>query len=74
MLHIFEEFVLLLGRHSLNNEVPRMEENPPEQSHLGIFFSKEIFEGGVIRIHNAFVHDEDHTYGKVTCITHKLKG
>nr|GFA98700.1 hypothetical protein [Tanacetum cinerariifolium] len=23
MLHIFEEFVLLLGRHSLNNEVPR---------------------------------------------------
>ncbi|GJR14923.1 retrovirus-related pol polyprotein from transposon TNT 1-94 [Tanacetum coccineum] len=34
------------------------EENPPEQSHLGIFFSKEIFEGGVIRIHNAFVQDE----------------
>nr|GEY95570.1 hypothetical protein [Tanacetum cinerariifolium] len=24
MFHIFEEFVLLLGRHSLNNEVPRM--------------------------------------------------
>nr|GEU81195.1 hypothetical protein [Tanacetum cinerariifolium]GEY60004.1 hypothetical protein [Tanacetum cinerariifolium] len=24
MLHILEEFVLLLGRHSLNNEVPRM--------------------------------------------------
>nr|GEZ07483.1 hypothetical protein [Tanacetum cinerariifolium] len=24
MLHIFEEFVLLLGRHSLNNEIPRM--------------------------------------------------
>nr|GEX90114.1 hypothetical protein [Tanacetum cinerariifolium] len=24
MLHIFEEFVLLLGRHFLNNEVPRM--------------------------------------------------
>nr|GEX44404.1 hypothetical protein [Tanacetum cinerariifolium] len=24
MLHIFEEFVLLLGRHSRNNEVPRM--------------------------------------------------
>nr|GEY83514.1 reverse transcriptase domain-containing protein [Tanacetum cinerariifolium] len=24
MLHIFKEFVLLLGRHSLNNEVPRM--------------------------------------------------
>ncbi|GJW62472.1 hypothetical protein Tco_0111807 [Tanacetum coccineum] len=34
------------------------EENPPEQSRLGIFFSKEIFEGGVIRIHNAFVQDE----------------
>nr|GEV16590.1 hypothetical protein [Tanacetum cinerariifolium] len=50
------------------------EENPSEQSRLGIFFSKEIFEGGVIRIHNAFVHDEDHTYGKVACIAHKLKG
>ncbi|GKG49380.1 hypothetical protein Tco_0515832, partial [Tanacetum coccineum] len=35
------------------------EENPPEQSCLGVFFSKEeIFEGGVIRIHNAFVQDE----------------
>ncbi|GKE70741.1 hypothetical protein Tco_1528813 [Tanacetum coccineum] len=34
------------------------EENPPEQSRLGIFFSKEIFEGGVICIHNAFVQDE----------------
>ncbi|GKF30258.1 hypothetical protein Tco_0100056, partial [Tanacetum coccineum] len=34
------------------------EENPPEQSLLGIVFSKEIFEGGVIRIHNAFVQDE----------------
>ncbi|GJZ33976.1 hypothetical protein Tco_0579412 [Tanacetum coccineum] len=33
------------------------EENPPEQSSLGIFFTKEIFEGGVIRIHNAFVQD-----------------
>nr|GEV15830.1 hypothetical protein [Tanacetum cinerariifolium] len=33
-------------------------ENPPEQSRLGIFFSKEIFEGGLIHIHNAFVHDE----------------
>nr|GEV89659.1 reverse transcriptase domain-containing protein [Tanacetum cinerariifolium] len=58
MLHIFEEFVLLLRRHSLNNKDPRMEENPSEQSCLGIFFRKEIFEGGVIRIHNAFVHDE----------------
>nr|GFC21210.1 hypothetical protein [Tanacetum cinerariifolium] len=58
MLHIFEEFVLLLRLHSLNNKVPRMEENPSEQSRLGIFFSKEIFKGGVIRIHNAFVHDE----------------
>nr|GEZ03065.1 integrase, catalytic region, zinc finger, CCHC-type, peptidase aspartic, catalytic [Tanacetum cinerariifolium] len=34
------------------------EENLSEQSRLGIFLSKEIFEGGVIRIHNAFVHDE----------------
>ncbi|GJX24083.1 hypothetical protein Tco_0228528 [Tanacetum coccineum] len=60
------------------------EENPPEQSRLGIFFSKQIFEGGVIRIHNAFVQDEakvffmtlpqDRTYGKVACIAHKLKG
>nr|GFA91849.1 hypothetical protein [Tanacetum cinerariifolium] len=74
MLHIFEEFVLLLGRHSLNNEIPRMDENPPEQSLIGIFFSKEIFEGRVIRIHNAFVQDEDRTYGKVACIAHKLKG
>nr|GFB70813.1 hypothetical protein [Tanacetum cinerariifolium] len=50
------------------------EENPPEQSRLGIFFSKEIFKGGVIRIHNDFVQDEDRTYGKVACIGHKLKG
>ncbi|GKF83140.1 hypothetical protein Tco_0244796, partial [Tanacetum coccineum] len=33
-------------------------ENPSEQSRLRVFFSKEIFEGGVIRIHNAFVQDE----------------
>nr|GEY03577.1 hypothetical protein [Tanacetum cinerariifolium] len=58
MLHVFEEFVFLLGRHSLNNEVPRMEENPSEQSRLGIFLSKEVFSGGVIRIHYAFVQDE----------------
>nr|GFB05751.1 ribonuclease H-like domain-containing protein [Tanacetum cinerariifolium] len=74
ILYIFKEIVLLLGRHSLNNEVPRMEENPPGQSRLGLFLSKEIFEGGVIRIHNAFIHDEDYTYGKVACIAHKLKG
>nr|GEX55479.1 hypothetical protein [Tanacetum cinerariifolium] len=74
MLHILEEFVLLLGRHSLNNKIPRTEENPSNQSRLGILFSKEMFKGGVIRIHNAFVHDEDHTYGKVACITHKVKG
>nr|GEU56365.1 hypothetical protein [Tanacetum cinerariifolium] len=74
MLHIFEELGFLLGRHSLNNEVLSMEENPPEQSRLGIFFSKEIFKGGVIYIHNAFVHDEDRTYGKVACFAHKLKG
>nr|GEX80644.1 reverse transcriptase domain-containing protein [Tanacetum cinerariifolium] len=74
VLHIFKEFVLLLGRHFLNNEVPCMEENPPEQSRLGIIFSKEIFDGGVIRIHNAFVQDEDRRYGKVACIAHKLEG
>nr|GFB82128.1 hypothetical protein [Tanacetum cinerariifolium] len=72
MLHILEEFVFLLGRHSLDNEVLRM--NPTEQSRLRIFLSKEIFEGGMIRIHNAFVQDEDYTYGKVACIAHKPKG
>nr|GEW18729.1 hypothetical protein [Tanacetum cinerariifolium] len=49
------------------------EENLTKQSRLGIFLSKEIFEGGMIRIHNAFVHDEDCTYGKVACIAHTLK-
>nr|GFA76589.1 hypothetical protein [Tanacetum cinerariifolium] len=48
--------------------------NPTEQSRLGIFLSKEIFEGGMIRIHNAFVHDEDCTDSKVDCIAHELKG
>nr|GEW51060.1 hypothetical protein [Tanacetum cinerariifolium] len=66
MLHILEELVLLLGRHSLN-EILRMvvrkvgkpwEYNLSEQSRLGIFLSKEIFEGGMIHIHNVFVHDE----------------
>nr|GEZ94712.1 hypothetical protein [Tanacetum cinerariifolium] len=64
MLHIFEEFVLLLGRHSLNNKIPHMEENPTEQYRLEIFLSKVIFKGREIRIHNAFVHDEDHTNSK----------
>nr|GEY02012.1 hypothetical protein [Tanacetum cinerariifolium] len=32
MLHIFEEFVLLLERHPIKNEVPHMEENPTKQS------------------------------------------
>nr|GFB50376.1 hypothetical protein [Tanacetum cinerariifolium] len=97
MLHIFEEFILLLGRHPFYNKVPRMvvwkidkpwgtlvtskrnhvkclerkcfiyflwvkhilDGNSPEQSRLEIFFSKEIFEGGMIRIHNAFVQDEE---------------
>nr|GEU73093.1 hypothetical protein [Tanacetum cinerariifolium] len=74
MLHILKEFVLLLGRHSLNNEIPRMEENPTKQSRLGIFLSKKIFEGGMIRIHNAFVQDEpSYTSGMypVHCITQK---
>nr|GEX08522.1 hypothetical protein [Tanacetum cinerariifolium] len=57
LLHIFEEFVLLLGRHPFHNKVPRMEENPAEQSWFGILFVKQ-----------------DRTYGKVTCIAHKLKG
>nr|GEX02701.1 hypothetical protein [Tanacetum cinerariifolium] len=49
MLHIFEEYVLLLGQHLFNNEFPCMEENPPEQSRLGIFLCKEIFKGEMIR-------------------------
>nr|GEX47628.1 reverse transcriptase domain-containing protein [Tanacetum cinerariifolium] len=32
--------------------------NPSEQSRLRIFLSKEIFEGGMIRIHNDFAQDE----------------
>nr|GEV06488.1 hypothetical protein [Tanacetum cinerariifolium] len=66
MLHIFEEFVLLLGQHPFNNEVPHMVvckvgkpwggESTGAVSPWNLF-SKEIFEGGVIRIHNAFVHD-----------------
>ncbi|GJQ94379.1 hypothetical protein Tco_0005518 [Tanacetum coccineum] len=58
VFNILEKLVLLLGQHPFNNEIPRVEENPPEKSRLGIFFSKEIFKGGVIRIHNAFVQDE----------------
>ncbi|GJS82295.1 reverse transcriptase domain-containing protein [Tanacetum coccineum] len=34
------------------------EENPPEQSRLGVFLIKEVFKGGMIRIHYAFIHDE----------------
>ncbi|GKE76968.1 hypothetical protein Tco_1543088, partial [Tanacetum coccineum] len=34
------------------------DENPSEQSRFGIFFSKEVFDGGVIRIHYAFIQDE----------------
>nr|GEW17996.1 reverse transcriptase domain-containing protein [Tanacetum cinerariifolium] len=33
-------------------------DNPTEQSRLGKFLSKEIFEGIMVRIDNAFVHDE----------------
>nr|GFC57698.1 hypothetical protein [Tanacetum cinerariifolium] len=54
--------------------LPIQKKNPTEQSRLGIFLSKEIFEGGMIRIHNDFVHNEDCTYSKVACIAHKLKG
>nr|GEY04278.1 reverse transcriptase domain-containing protein [Tanacetum cinerariifolium] len=80
MLHIFEEIVFLLRRHSLDNEIPHMKVckvekpwNPTKKSRLRIFLSKEIFEGGMIRIHNAFVQDEDCTDSKVACIVHKLK-
>nr|GEU43198.1 hypothetical protein [Tanacetum cinerariifolium] len=58
MLHILEEFVFLLGRHSLNNEISCMEENPTEQSRLQIFLSKEIFEGGMIRFNTLFGEEE----------------
>ncbi|GKB22129.1 hypothetical protein Tco_0856052 [Tanacetum coccineum] len=34
------------------------EQNPSEQSRLRIFLCKEILEGGMIRIHSAFVHDK----------------
>nr|GEZ12599.1 hypothetical protein [Tanacetum cinerariifolium] len=42
MLHIFKEFILLLGRHPFYNEVPHMEENPSEQSWFGILLVKEV--------------------------------
>nr|GEY04459.1 hypothetical protein [Tanacetum cinerariifolium] len=35
-----------------------VEENPTKKSRLRIFLSKEISEGGMISIHNAFVQDE----------------
>nr|GEZ38225.1 hypothetical protein [Tanacetum cinerariifolium] len=50
MLYIFEEFVLLLGRHPFHNKVPRMVAckigkpwgvKPPEQSRLGILLVKQ---------------------------------
>nr|GFB31512.1 hypothetical protein [Tanacetum cinerariifolium] len=50
------------------------EENPTEQSRLRIFLSKEIFKGGMVCIHNDFVHDEDCTNSKVAGIAHELKG
>ncbi|GKD90936.1 hypothetical protein Tco_1366443 [Tanacetum coccineum] len=50
----------ILGSFSVNYfEIELLkEENPPEQSRLGILFSKKIFEGGMVRMHDAFVHDE----------------
>ncbi|GJY75162.1 hypothetical protein Tco_0480278 [Tanacetum coccineum] len=38
------------------------EQNPSEQSCLRIFLSKEIFEGGMIRINSAFVHNEPEVF------------
>nr|GEZ20359.1 hypothetical protein [Tanacetum cinerariifolium] len=55
VFHVFEKLIFLLGCHTLNNEVTRV--NPPEQSRLGIFFGKEILKGEMIRMHYAFVHD-----------------
>ncbi|GJT63634.1 hypothetical protein Tco_1015114 [Tanacetum coccineum] len=48
----------VLGSFSINNfEVKFLEEeNPSEQSRLGILFCKEILKGGMVRIHYAFVH------------------
>ncbi|GJZ92609.1 putative reverse transcriptase domain-containing protein [Tanacetum coccineum] len=50
------------------------EENPPKQSRLGIFFSKQIFEGGVIRIHYAFVQDETAPMAKSLALHISSKG
>nr|GEX72357.1 hypothetical protein [Tanacetum cinerariifolium] len=57
--------IVMVGRYvlssfSVNNiEIKLLEEqNPPEQSRVGILFGKEILEGGMIRMHYAFVHDE----------------
>nr|GEV88500.1 hypothetical protein [Tanacetum cinerariifolium] len=41
MLYIFEEFVLLFGRHPFHNKVPCMEKNLLEQSQLGILLVKK---------------------------------
>nr|GEV71254.1 hypothetical protein [Tanacetum cinerariifolium] len=69
MLLIFKEFVLCW------EDIPLTMKGESTRAVLPWnLFNKGIFEARVIRIHNAFVHDEDHTYGKVTCIAHKLKG
>nr|GEY99206.1 reverse transcriptase domain-containing protein [Tanacetum cinerariifolium] len=53
MLHILEEFDFLLGRHSLDNKIPCMVVCKVDKP-----WGKEILMGGMVRIHNAFVHDE----------------
>nr|GEV25990.1 hypothetical protein [Tanacetum cinerariifolium] len=64
MFHILEEFVFLLGRYSLDNEIPRMIVCKG-RAHFDAGFligiddqRPEIFKGGMVRIYNAFVHDE----------------
>ncbi|GJU89853.1 hypothetical protein Tco_0161915 [Tanacetum coccineum] len=62
------------------------EENPSEQSRLGILFCKEILKSGMVRMHYAFVHDEwiaeivfndgcpkTCSMAKSPCIAHKFK-
>ncbi|GJU34225.1 hypothetical protein Tco_1182579 [Tanacetum coccineum] len=70
MPHMSKDFTNLDGDVDLAARVSRLlcinnfevkfleEENPSEQSRLGILFCKEILKGGMVRMHYAFVHDE----------------
>ncbi|GKA25661.1 hypothetical protein Tco_0711770 [Tanacetum coccineum] len=66
-LHVLREFSFSAWVDILDHEIfPSCslrfellkEQNPSEQSRLRIFLCKEILEGGMIRIHSAFVHDK----------------